>query len=136
MNTLQLEIVTPEKKAYSEQVSHVVLPAFEGEMDVLPQHVPMVVMIKPGEIRAMHNGQAVELAVGEGFAEITGGTVTVLTDVALTAEQIDEGQVEAALKRAQEALTDKSSTPEEVAALQATIQKSVAQLGLKRRRRL
>lgn len=135
MNTLQLEIVTPEKRAYSEEVSHVVLPAFEGEMDVLPQHVSMVVMIKPGEIRAVHQGKPIDLAVGEGFAEITGSKVTVLTDVALSAEQIDEGKVEEALKRAQEALADKSSTPEEVAAIQATIQKSVAQLKLKRRHR-
>jgi F-type H+-transporting ATPase subunit epsilon len=135
MSTLRLEIVTPERKAYSEEVTHVVLPGFEGEIDVLPHHVPLVIMIKPGEIHATKGGETYDLAVGEGIAEITGGHVTVLTDVALSAEQIDEGSVEDALKRAREALADKSTSSEELVALEASIQKSIAQLGLKRRRR-
>jgi len=132
---IHLEIVTPEKSAYSEQVDHVVIPGTEGEMDVYPKHAPMMFMIKPGELRATIAGNTVELAVGEGFVEITGSSITILTDVALTADQIDEGTVEEALARAKEALKARTGDSDEAAALQATIEKSVAQLMIKRRRR-
>ena len=135
MAQIQLEIVTPEKRAYSELVDHVVIPGTEGEMDVYPNHAPMMLMIKPGELRAATGHKFAELAVGEGFVEITGSSVTVLTDVALTIDQIDEGTVEEALKRAQAALKERTGDSDEAAALQATIEKSVAQLMLKRRRR-
>lgn len=135
MAQLHLEIVTPEKSAYSEMVDHVVLPGTEGELDVLPQHVPFMLMIKPGELKVSKGREILELAVGEGFVEITGTSVTVLTDVALTVEQIDESKVEEALERAREALKAKGTAEEEAAALAGIIEKSVAQLALKRRRR-
>jgi len=135
MAQLHLEIVTPEKRAYSEDVDHVVIPGTEGEMDVLPTHSPLIVVIKPGELRAFKGGKAMDLAVGDGFAEITGTGVTVLTDVALTIEQIDEGKVEEALKRAQDALKARTGDTDEAAALESIIEKSVAQLMLKRKKR-
>lgn len=134
-NQIELEIVTPERRAYAEPVDSVVLPGSEGELGILPSHVPLLTLIKPGELRVQQNGVTHHLAVGEGVAEVTGRRVTVLVDIALKESEIDENKVEEALKRAEEALKSKEHTPEEAAALTAIIQKSVAQLGVKRRRR-
>ena len=130
---LQLEIVTPEKKAYSGEVDSVVIPAANGEMGVLPGHVPFMTMLEPGHLQAINAGKTDYLAVGSGFAEITAEKVVVLTDVALNEDQIDEVSVEEAIARAQKALQEKVS-PAEEAALRAGIQKSLAQLSLKRRK--
>ena len=131
--TLKLEIVTPEAKVYSEDVEMVTLPGTEGELGVYPNHVPLLTTLKPGELRVVKDGRAQYLAVGEGFVEITGSSVSVLTDLALEASSIDTGAVEAAIARAQAAMKEDHSA-EEVAALQATMQKGLAQLHVKRRR--
>jgi F-type H+-transporting ATPase subunit epsilon len=132
---LRLEIVTPETKAYSDDVDMVVLPAVEGEMGVYPMHVPLMTQIHPGELAVTKNGQRSYLAVGEGFVEITGTRVSVLTDMAIDEQAIDEGAAEAAVKRAQEAMARKDLGGEEGAAVQAALAKSLAQLHVKRRRR-
>ena len=135
MATLRLEIVTPETKAYSDDVDMVVLPAVEGEMGVYPMHVPLMTQIHPGELMVMKSGQRSYLAVGEGFVEITQTRVSVLTDMAIDEQAIDEGAAEAAVKRAQEAMARKDLGGEEGAAVQAALAKSLAQLHVKRRRR-
>jgi len=131
--TLRLEIVTPEAKAYSEDVEMVTLPGTEGELGVYPNHVPLLTTLKPGELRVLKSGRESFLAVGEGFVEITGSGVSVLTDLALEASQIDVGAAEAAVARAQAAMKEDHGA-EEVAAIQASLQKALAQLHVKRRR--
>jgi F-type H+-transporting ATPase subunit epsilon len=133
MATLRLEIVTPETTAYSEDVEMVTLPGSEGELGVFPNHVPLLTVLKPGELRVVRNGRASSLAVGEGFIEITADRVSVLTDVALEAERIDESAAEQAVARAQAAMKEDHSA-EEIAAIQASLQKALAQLHVKRRR--
>lgn len=133
MPTLRLEIVTPETKAYSEDVDMVTLPGSEGELGVYPQHVPVLTTLKPGELRILKNGQETVMAVGDGFVEITADAVSVLTDMALGSEQIDAAAAEAAVERAQAAMKE-DHTSEEVAAIQASLQKALAQLHVKRRR--
>ena len=132
--TLRLEIVTPEAKAYSEDVEMVVLPGMDGELGVYPQHVPVLTTLKPGELRVFKSGRETSLAVGEGFAEITGESISVLTDMALESAAIDETAAEAAVARAQAAMKEDLGS-EEVAAVQASLQKALAQLNVKRRRR-
>ena len=134
MATLRLEIVTPETTAYSEDVDFVTLPGTEGEFGVYPKHVPLLTAIKPGELRVLKNGQETFLAIGEGFAEITADAVSVLTDMALESEQIDVAAAEAAVERAKAAMKE-DHTGEQVAAIQASLQKALAQLHVKRRRR-
>lgn len=134
MATLKLEIVTPEAKTYSDDVDSVVIPGIEGEMGVLPQHVPLMTKLAPGELRVSKGGEEIRLAVGEGFVEITQTSVSVLTDMAINESEIDESAAEAAVKRAEEALRDEHISDEQYAALQATLQKSLAQLKVKRRR--
>src|ERR1043165_8713750 len=103
-STLKLEIVTPDAKVYSEDVEMVTLPGSEGEMGIYPQHVPLMTQIVPGEIAVRKDGKDFYLAVGEGFAEITGERVAILTDMAVRAEQIDEAKAEEARKRAESRL--------------------------------
>ena len=133
MAKLRLEIVTPEKTAYSEDVEMVTLPGSEGELGVYPNHVPLLTTLNPGELRVLKDGRESFLAVGEGFVEITGDAVSVLTDMALEPAAIDEHAAEAAVARAQKAMKEDHGS-EEVAAIQASLQKALAQLHVKRRR--
>lgn len=134
--TLHLEIVTPERLAYSGEVESVVIPATEGEIGVLPQHIPLMTQMNAGELVITKGGQKEYLAVGEGFVTVTQERVNVLTDMAIEWQQIDEGAAEAAIKRAQDALAKKGDlADEEQAAVQAALSKSLAQLHVKRRRR-
>ena len=134
---LQLDIVTPEKKVFSDAVENVYLPGEDGEMGVLPMHSGLVTALKPGELRYLHNGQVVTLAIGSGFAEITQTKVVVLTDMALGEAEIDEQSAEAAIKRAEEKLAniDHSMDAEEVAYLQGVISRSAAAITFKRKYR-
>jgi F-type H+-transporting ATPase subunit epsilon len=134
MATLKLEIVTPEAVTFSEDVEMVTLPGVEGEMGIYPQHVPLMTQIVPGEIVVRQGGQEKLLAVGEGFVEITGESVSVLTDMAIAADNIDETKAEEARRRAEARLAEKL-TDEETAMVQAALANSVAQLNVKRRRR-
>ena len=134
MATLKLEIVTPEAKTYSEDVEMVTLPGVEGEMGIYPLHVPLMTQIVPGEIIARKNGQDFHLAVGEGFVEITGERVAILTDMAIRAENIDEAKAEEARQRAEARLSEKLDD-EESALVSAALAHSLAQLKVKRRQR-
>jgi F-type H+-transporting ATPase subunit epsilon len=134
MATMRLEIVTPEATAYSEDVEMVTLPGSEGELGVYPNHVPLLTTLNPGELRVLKGGQETYLAIGEGFVEITGTSVSVLTDMALESAVIDEHAAEAAVERAKKAMSEDLGS-EEVAAVQASLQKALAQLHVKRRRR-
>jgi F-type H+-transporting ATPase subunit epsilon len=131
-NTLRFEIITPDETAYSEDVDMVTLPGVEGQMGVFPQHVPLMTQMVPGEIIVRKDGRDYSLAVGEGLVEITGDHVAILTDLAIAAEKIDEAKVEEARRRAEARLQEKLSD-EEVASVNASITRSLAQLHVKRR---
>src|SRR5262245_41695540 len=125
-NTLKLEIVTPDAKAYSEDVEMVTLPGVEGEMGIYPMHVPVLTQIVPGEIIARKDGRDCFLAVGEGFVQITGDRVAVLTDMAISADTIDEAKVEEARRRAEARLAEHLDEAE-TAMVSAALQHSLAQ---------
>jgi len=131
---LRLEIVTPEASAYSDDVDMVVLPAVEGEMGVYPMHAPTMTQIKPGELIVTKGREILYLAVGEGFVEVTQTHVNVLTDMAIQEQHIDPHIAEAAVKRAEESLRSGDLGDTEVAAVQASLNRSLAQLHVKRRR--
>jgi F-type H+-transporting ATPase subunit epsilon len=132
--TLKLEIVTPEAKTYSEDVDMVTLPGVEGEMGIYPQHVPLLTQVSAGEVIVRKGGQDYFLAIGEGFVEITGERVAILTDMAIRAENIDESRAEEARKRAEARLSEKLDD-EEAAMVSAALAHSLAQLNVKRRQR-
>jgi F-type H+-transporting ATPase subunit epsilon len=131
---LKLEIVTPEGRAYSDDVAMVVLPSIEGEIGVYPAHVPLMTQLSPGELRIVKDGKTKELVVGTGFIEVTGDSVSVLTDSALGEEEIDENATEEAIKRAQAALKDKNLSADDTTEVEAALARSMAQIRFKRRR--
>ena len=132
--SFQLYIVTPEKTIFSDTVDDVYLPGSEGEMGVLDMHAALVAQLSPGELHYKKDGKIEELAVGEGFVEVSDDKVSVLIDLAIGEDAIDEAKVEEAMKRAQEALAGENVDHDEMAALQAAIAKSEAMLKLKRKR--
>src|SRR5438128_3027792 len=126
MATLRLEIVTPDTKTFSDDVEMVVVPGAEGELGIFPQHVPLLTNIKPGELTVRRRGQSIHLAVGEGFVEVTQTSVSVNTDMAIEEKEIDEAAAQAAIARAQEAMRHPHINDEEVASVQASLNKSLA----------
>ena len=133
-DTLKLEIVTPEGIVYSEDVDMVTLPGVAGEMGIYPQHVPLMTEMVPGDMIVRKDGRDVFIATGEGLIEVTAKRVAVLTDLAVTADRIDEAKAEEARQRAEARLREKLSD-EEVAAVNASLARSLAQLHVKRRQR-
>jgi F-type H+-transporting ATPase subunit epsilon len=134
MAMLKLEIVTPEARIYSEDVDMVTLPGVEGEMGIYPMHVPLLTQLAAGEVLALKAGQIYHLAIGEGFVQITGDRVAIMTDMAIKAEDIDESKADEARKRAEARLKEKLSD-EDLSAANAALLNSLAQLKVKRRGR-
>lgn len=133
---LHLEIVTPEKKVFSDTVANVYLPGADGELGILPAHGALVTALAPGELRYEKDGVVTALAIGNGFAEVTLEKVNILTDMALGDDQIDEAAAEEAIQRAEKELLSINHAVEieEVSHLRLQIAKSLAQLKIKRRR--
>lgn len=131
---MKVEIVTPEKIAYSEEADQISLPTADGEITVLPTHVSLVTKLLPGELTLKKGSQTVVLATGGGFAEIAAKKVLILTDLAERPENINEKETQAAIERAQQALQEKGRlSDEEFAATTATLQKAFASLRIKRK---
>ena len=130
--TLRLEIVTPEGMAFSDDVTMVTLPGLEGQLGIYPLHVPLITQVVPGEIIADKSGHETYLAVGEGLVDIAGDRVSIVTDMAIAADHIDEAKVEEARQRAAARLSEHISD-EEVASVNASLVRSLAQLHVKRR---
>jgi F-type H+-transporting ATPase subunit epsilon len=133
-DTLKLEIVTPEGSAYSQDVEMVTLTGAEGEMGILPHHVRLMTQVLPGELVVRRAGTEELLAVGEGLVEIEANRVSILTDMAIAADSIDEAKAEEARQRAEARLRERLSA-EQVASTNAALTRSLAQLRVKRHRR-
>jgi F-type H+-transporting ATPase subunit epsilon len=133
---LTLEIVTPEAKVYSDTIDTVVIPTVEGEIGILPGHIPLLTQVEHGELRVSKGGTTQMLVVSGGFAQIDKDRVRVLAEYAITEEKIDEHAVEDALKRAEQELKDaKDMDPQQYEHLQSLVRYSGVQLAVKRRQR-
>jgi F-type H+-transporting ATPase subunit epsilon len=128
--TLKLQIVTPDGIAFSDDVEMVTLPGSEGQLGVLPQHIPLMTQIVPGEIVVRKDGSDRLLAVGEGLVQITSDSVAILTDMAVAAEDIDAAKVEEARQRAEERLREQLSN-EEIAQVHSALARLMAELNVK-----
>ena len=135
MSQMHLKIVTPEKEIFDEEVSQVNLPTSEGEIGILPHHANLMAKLVPGELRIKKDHKVDILAVGGGFLQMVDNTLTIMTDLAVEEKDIDERVVEEAKKRAEEALEQKLSD-EEYAETLAVLEKSLAQLRIKRRHKV
>ena len=132
---LTLEIVTPEARVYSDTIDSVVIPTVDGEIGVMPGHIPLLTQVDSGELRVTKGAETLLLAVSGGFAQILSDKVSVLAESAIEEQKIDENAVAEAMKRAEEALKTKESlSAGEIEHLQSVVRFAVAQLVVKRRR--
>jgi F-type H+-transporting ATPase subunit epsilon len=134
MATLKLEIVTPDAIAFSEDVEMVTLPAIGGQIGIYPEHVRLITQMVPGELIVTRAGRESVIAVGEGLVAVSGDRVEILTDMAISAEELDAAKVEEARKRAK-ARREERIADESVAALNASVVRSLAHLRVRKRPR-
>jgi len=136
MATLHLEIVTPEARTFSGEAQMVTVPGVEGDLGILPDHMPLMTQVNPGELKITTSEGDQYLAIGSGFLEVLPDRVSVMTDMAVPEAEIDEKAAEEAVARAQKELAEKALSGEEHAFVQASLLKSLAQLHVKRRKHL
>ncbi|MDO8524813.1 MAG: ATP synthase F1 subunit epsilon [bacterium] len=135
MAKLHLKVVTPEKLIIDEEVDEVVVTTDLGEIGILPFHANLMSNVVLGEMRIKNGSQVKVLAVGSGLLQMTDNTLSVLTDLAQGVEEINEKEIEEARARAQAAL-EKTLTDEEYAETLAVLERSLAQLRVKRRHKV
>jgi F-type H+-transporting ATPase subunit epsilon len=132
---LNFKIISPEKKEFSEEVDQVSLMTQDGEITVLQNHIPLVTVLKSGELRYKKNGEEKIMAVSGGFAEVRpDNTLIILADTAERFEEIDLARAEQAKERAEEAM-NKARDEEQVdyTALQANLERAVNRLKIKKK---
>lgn len=134
MKKLHLEIITPEKTVFTDDVDTVIVPTAMGDVGVLPDHTPLFSKIIPGEVMVRKNNEQYFLAVAGGFLEVLENNVSVLAEYAIRAEDIEAVKVEEAKKRAEKLMSEKITQQEFVLA-QAELQKALLELKVVRKRR-
>lgn len=136
MKTMHFQIATPEKVIFDVQnVESISLPTKMGEITVLPDHLPIVASLVPGEARVRVNGQEILMAVSGGFIEVRPGKVVVLADSAERAEDIDEARAEAARQKAHELMQQKKTEVVDYTGLAVKLEKELARLRVVRKHR-
>jgi F-type H+-transporting ATPase subunit epsilon len=118
---LKVEFVTAERRVFSQEADFVVAPGVEGDLGVLPRHIPLLTPLRIGEIMVRNDGQEEFFFVGGGFLEVLPDKVVILADVAERAEDIDEARADAARKSAQDALAQDAGDADAAAQLERAI---------------
>jgi F-type H+-transporting ATPase subunit epsilon len=132
---LVLEIVTPEARVFSDTVDSVVVPTVNGELGILPGHIPLLSQVADGELRIQRGARIEELIVGAGFVQVQGDKVSILSENAIEEAKIDPAAAEKAMQRAQDALRNADGLdPTEVERLEGVVRFAVAQLASRKRR--
>ncbi len=131
---LKLEIITPERRVYEDEVDMVIAPGAEGYLGILPHHAPLFTSLGHGEFRVKKGGVEQALAVFGGFMEVRGGRVVVLTDVAEHVEEIDDQRAQAARDAAQRAIAEGRGGAE-TAMARAALERALVRLRVSERRR-
>src|SRR5207248_9206909 len=130
-----LEVITPERKVYEDDVDMVVAPATEGYVGILPHHVPLFTTLGPGEFKVKKGGVEEVLAVFGGFMDVRGDRVVVLTDAAEHAEEIDASRAQQARERAQQVLTAGPLSAADEQRARAALQRALVRIRVTERRR-
>jgi F-type H+-transporting ATPase subunit epsilon len=134
MAPMKLEIITAERRVYSEDVDLVVAPGIEGQLGILPRHAPLMTALQPGELLIRKDGQDTFLAVSGGFMEVLGNQVTILADAAERSEEIDEQRAQQAVELARERIANREEDIELEEALRS-LRRAQVRLNVVRRRR-
>ena len=132
---LHLEVITPERKVYEDDVDMVIAPGSEGYLGILPHHAPLLTALGPGEFRVKKGGAEEVLAVFGGFMDVRGDRVVVLTDAAEAADEIDAQMAQEARERAQRAIQAGAMTAAEEALARASLERAIVRLRVSERRR-
>ncbi|MCX6785871.1 MAG: ATP synthase F1 subunit epsilon [Candidatus Komeilibacteria bacterium] len=131
---IKFKIATPERVVYQDEVDQVILPTKMGEITVLPNHLPIVSALKPGEILIFKDTEQIPLAVSGGFAELNENSMVILADTAERVEEIDEARAEAGRARAKDLLEQKRGAEAvDYTALAAKLEKELARLKVARK---
>jgi len=126
---IKFKIVTPERVVFEEEVDQVTLPTQEGEITVLPNHIPLISVLQAGELVAKKDSEEIAMAVSGGMVEVQKNELTVLADTAERAEEIDLARAEEARRRAEKLKEEKVRADEtEYAAVAATFEKNLARI--------
>ena len=133
MKQFELKIVTPEKVIYQDMVEAVSVSTREGEITVLPNHLPIIAALKPGELRIKIGGKMSLFAITRGVAEVDGKTMTILTDAAERAEEIDEKRAEEARQKAKQVMAGVRHGEEEYADAVAHLERALSRLRIAKR---
>jgi F-type H+-transporting ATPase subunit epsilon len=134
-SSIRLEIVTPERVIYSNEVDAVVVPGVEGQLGILPHHAPLMTMLQPGELKVRKGGEEIYVAIFGGFLEVRPDRVIVLADAAERAEEIDTARVEEAKRQAEQQMANRVLSEVEKARAEAALRRSLVQLKVAERRR-
>jgi len=132
---LHLEIITPERRVYEDDVDMVIAPASEGYVGILPHHVPLFTTLGPGEFKVKKGGVEEVLAVFGGFMDVRGDRVVVLTDAAEPAEEIDASRAQQARERAQQVLAAGPASAADEQRARAELQRALVRLRVSESRR-
>lgn len=131
----QLEIVTPEKVVYKEDVDEIIVNTQEGQIGVLQNHVRLLTKLIPGELTIRKGSHSQHLAVTGGFLEVGDNKATILADYAVRAEDIEVAKAQEAQRRAEHAMKEKASD-KDLRIAEAELQKAILELGVARKRKL
>jgi F-type H+-transporting ATPase subunit epsilon len=131
---IMLEIVTPERLAYSDSVDAVVLPGIEGELGVLPHHAPLVSMLGVGELRIRKGGTEESFAIAGGFLQVRPDKVVVMAETADLASEIDLEKAQEARREAEKALEGAATDAVDLAAARAQLQAALLRIRVAERR--
>ncbi len=134
MNTFLLEIITPQRQAFSEQVARVTVPTPGGTIGVLAHHEPLFTSLSEGEIKITTQNKEYFLAIGGGFMEVTKEKVSVLVSRAVHADELNEAEIKKAQERAREVISRKA-TAEEMATARAMLRRSLLDMKVLHKRR-
>jgi F-type H+-transporting ATPase subunit epsilon len=133
--TIKVDIVTAERLVFSEDADIVMVPGVDGELGILPHHAPIMTMIKPGEVLVRKGTEEYSLAVSGGFLEVKPDHITILADAAERADEIDIARAEAAKKRAEENLNNRTAETDNANA-EASLRRALARLKVAEKRHL
>ena len=131
---LRLEIVTPEKLAFEDDVDSVVLPGSQGELGVLPHHAPLVSTLGVGELRIRKGANEEAFAIAGGFLQVLPDKVVVMAETADMASEIDVEKAEAARREAEKALESGYVEGADLSAARASLQQALLRLRVAERR--
>lgn len=131
---LQLEIVTPEKLAFQDEVDTVVLPGSEGELGVLPHHAPLISTLGAGELRLRKGGQEESFAIMGGFLQVLPDKVVVMAEMADMASDIDLEKAQEARRQAEQALESGYVEGADLSAARAALQAALIRIRVAERR--